>query len=238
MPSFRVVYDHARFFPCVPMVIADGPEAAQVLGLYGTHNCKMPCRLCRVEREDLLSHTSTARLRAGPESLRIVKAAERVRKRLWLTNKRRRTDEEKASLEAAKARSLRGIVVSLSFSITLNNIVSPNFPFTCLTPTKNPFVAGEVPMGSQTAAAYGATPQDLLHGWCAGIIKTTISGIITLLLNFSHGDEIATLESRMRALPVFPIVPGFERTKFRDGTRFHFASFSIFLYHIASFIIT
>lgn len=95
-----------RFFPCVALVIADGPEASRILGVYRSHQSCMPCRVCSVAREDLLCPTQVEQFRDGHQTLAIVQAAEKVRAKRWASGARRVTAAEKERLDTAKRNSL------------------------------------------------------------------------------------------------------------------------------------
>ena len=78
-------------------------------------------------------------------------------------------------------------------------------------------------MGSASSLAYGATPMDILHGWCAGIMKYMLSISLCILLvvtGESYAQVFAVIEERMGHIPRFPESPGFAKLKFLHGMHF------------------
>ena len=80
-------------------------------------------------------------------------------------------------------------------------------------------------MGATTHLAYGATPMDLLHGWCAGLVKYMLAISLCILLVASgenYGQVFAVIEERMGHMPRFPESPGFSKTKFFHGVYYYY----------------
>jgi len=81
-------------------------------------------------------------------------------------------------------------------------------------------VDGSIPFGSSTHGIIDATPLDFLHGWCAGLAKTVISCVITVLLHYAgeHYSEVFNcIAERMSNIPRFPVAPGFSKVQFKNG---------------------
>jgi len=75
-------------------------------------------------------------------------------------------------------------------------------------------------MGTLSSSVVNATPLDFLHGWCAGIAKTVISCVITVLLCLSgdfYADTFQCIQDRMANMPRFPVAPGFSKVLFKRG---------------------
>ena len=75
-------------------------------------------------------------------------------------------------------------------------------------------------MGHNGNSALQATPADLLHGWCAGLVKTVLSMSLSVLLAVTgsrYSDAFAEICRRMANMPRFPNVAGFAVTKFNSG---------------------
>ena len=79
---------------------------------------------------------------------------------------------------------------------------------------------GSIPMGGAISNCFGATPLDILHGWCAGIVKYVLHISLCILLVVSGDNYVNTfsvIEERMARIPRFPSAPGFAKTKFNHG---------------------
>ena len=64
---------------------------------------------------------------------------------------------------------------------------------------------------------FGATPVDLLHGFCSGLFKNVLAISMSILVNIYGIECFAEIEERMARLPRFPTVAGFSEVRFPNG---------------------
>ena len=73
-------------------------------------------------------------------------------------------------------------------------------------------------MGAHKHGIFGATPVDLLHGFCSGLFKNVLSITMSILMKIYGIVVFETIEERMSRMPRFPSVAGYSNVRFPNGT--------------------